>query len=677
MRVRDPIIQDFGSIRDWNAKKTGDNKSGSTGWNGNASSSSRLDRRVGDDDVNEGGGGGGRQLLRRRRRQFPPPPPPFLDDDDDDVGGMGRAGGGNFWINPTDGMDRFPSLPPREMVRDGGNIGGGLMMMTPPPPLRTRRRRDVAFNARRRDVIDGGRRNGNVGRPRGDGGGGGGWWETRRGEGMARRNDYELDDEDFDYYDDDYDYFVNDDDYYDDDDDDGYYPNRRGRRGGGSEYYGPPPPTRSRSSFRSGAPPPPRPIKQFYDKLFWFGFDPDATGPTDRTMFGGTRGKFNAIDLLRDREERQRRYRRDYDGDYDDGGGGSGNSSRRRRRRRGGSDPVIQDFGSVRDWDARKNGRGRVGGDAVGDDIVDDGAFPFADDIIPRPPPPGMPRYDIDARFDDDDYYLFGDVDEDDINFDGRGSRSGGRELQRRSRRGFGGGRQLRRRVDPRAEEYNRFLGLGPPPDVDDDIVMDDEYRRFPSSSTSRRRRKGFAYKYDGIDLLDDDGEYIDIEPLYATKSDLDMAREQSGVRSSRRRSWEDRAIEMDRVPPINAVAWGPNGPVNESPLDIAAMDALRDIKKSKNYLERKEEDVEDAKEKVVNLKADVSFYENKLDGARGREASKLEQELGYILRDVEEASLRLRLARAERDEASNRVSDLEERNWALLSEFEATKAFK
>jgi hypothetical protein len=34
-------------------------------------------------------------------------------------------------------------------------------------------------------------------------------------------------------------------------------------------------------------------------------------------------------------------------------------------------------------------------------------------------------------------------------------------------------------------------------------------------------------------------------------------------------------------------------------------------------------------------------------------------------------------LARAERDEASNRVNDLEERNWALLSEFEATKAFE
>lgn len=346
--------------------------------------------------------------------------------------------------------------------------------------------------------------------------------------------------------------------------------------------------TALRSSFRSGAPPPPRPVKQFYDKLFWFGFDPDSTGPTDRTMFGGTRGRFNAMDLLRDREERQRRYR-NYESDYDGGGGG-------RRRRRGGNDSVIQDFGSVRDWDARKNGRGRVGGDLVGDDIVG------------GRPPLGMPRYDFDAGFDDDDYFLLddGNMDDDDIVFerDGRGSRRSGRGLQRRRRNDRGDGRQMRPRIDPRAEEYNRFLGLGPPPDVDGDIVMDDEYRRFPSSSSSRRRRKGFAYKYNDIGLSEDDGEYIDIEPLYATKTDLDMAREQSGAGSTRRRSWEERAIEMDRVPPRNAVAWGPNGPVSESPLDIAAMDALRDIKKSKKYLERKEGDVEDFKEKVVNLKA-------------------------------------------------------------------------
>jgi hypothetical protein len=60
----------------------------------------------------------------------------------------------------------------------------------------------------------------------------------------------------------------------------------------------------------------------------------------------------------------------------------------------------------------------------------------------------------------------------------------------------------------------------------------------------------------------------------------------------------------MDRVPPRNAVAWGPDGPVGENPLNAAAMDALRDIEKSKKHLERKEEDVEDAKENVVSLRA-------------------------------------------------------------------------
>ena len=43
----------------------------------------------------------------------------------------------------------------------------------------------------------------------------------------------------------------------------------------------------------------------------------------------------------------------------------------------------------------------------------------------------------------------------------------------------------------------------------------------------------------------------------------------------------------------------------------------------------------------------------------------------------MEGASRNLRLARAERDAASNRVSDLEERNWALLSEFDAARSFE
>ena len=78
-----------------------------------------------------------------------------------------------------------------------------------------------------------------------------------------------------------------------------------------------------------------------------------------------------------------------------------------------------------------------------------------------------------------------------------------------------------------------------------------------------------------------------------------------------------------------------------------------------------------------LSIHRDATYCENKLEDFRGRDASKLEQELGYILRDVEDASRNLRLVRAERDAASERVSDLEERNWALLSEYEAARSFE
>ena len=45
---------------------------------------------------------------------------------------------------------------------------------------------------------------------------------------------------------------------------------------------------------------------------------------------------------------------------------------------------------------------------------------------------------------------------------------------------------------------------------------------------------------------------------------------------------------------------------------------------------------------------------------------------MGEIMLDVDDAARALRLARAERDAVSDRVNELEERNWALLSEFEA-----
>lgn len=94
----------------------------------------------------------------------------------------------------------------------------------------------------------------------------------------------------------------------------------------------------NRKTFRSGNPPPPAILKDFYDKVFWYGFDSkDTTSSADKTMFGGTRGKFSGLGLLEDgesdisRERSKSRRRRmdkrfqyedededDYDDDYED-----------------------------------------------------------------------------------------------------------------------------------------------------------------------------------------------------------------------------------------------------------------------------------------------------------------------------------------------------------------------
>ena len=93
-----------------------------------------------------------------------------------------------------------------------------------------------------------------------------------------------------------------------------------------------------RKTFRSGNPPPPGIMRDFYDKLFWFGFDPeDTTTSADRTMFGGTRGKFDGMGLLQDIEE-------------ESFGGGGG-----RRRDRDLDEKTSSDIDSDRDRDRRKD----------------------------------------------------------------------------------------------------------------------------------------------------------------------------------------------------------------------------------------------------------------------------------------------------------------------------------
>ena len=602
-RVADPIIQDFGTKDDWEASKhgLGFKKGGMNNNNNRMGMNMNMAAAIGDDinmiqvDNNDDAElmmmeeqQRDRNMAMERERSMMEMERNNMAMEEEERAIQQQqqqerdrmlfdGDGGNFWVNPMNKLDRYP------------NGGAG-----PPPSRRNNRRRNNDEE---------------VGRGRG--GGGGEFWETTRNNGAGRAL---INDE-----------FFEDDDYYDEEEDD----------------YGTPPPSRSRSSFRSGGPSPPRPIKGFYDKLFWFGFDPDVTRPTDRTMFGGTRGKFNAMDLLRDRDERQqRRMMRDM--------------------RRGGRDPVIQDFGNAgSDWDTKKFGKGRTGGDLTSDDqrfMADEmrgmppPGRPFPGDMPPNidsMPPPGMPQYDFEPEFFDEEM--------------SRGSQRGRRNRRNRGRRNNDG-------IDARATAYDRVIGLGP---MDDDeyIMMDedDEYMPFPSDDGRRHRRRGYAYKLDDEDFVDD--EYIDIEPTYLSE------RESIPPRRGRR-SWEERALEMDRVPPRGVAAWGPNGPVSDDVQTMAAMGAMDEIKRAKKFLEKKEDMVEDTKEEVVALKADANFYERQLDGVGGSAARTLEKELGLVLRDVEDSQRMLRMARAERDAASRQVENLEARHWALLSEYEATQSF-
>ena len=74
-------------------------------------------------------------------------------------------------------------------------------------------------------------------------------------------------------------------------------------------------------------------------------------------------------------------------------------------------------------------------------------------------------------------------------------------------------------------------------------------------------------------------------------------------------------------------------------------------------------------------VQSDASFYEKQLD--RGRDTREATEELGYIIRDIEDASRILRMAKAERDAATKKLDRLKSKHWALLSEYDAVRSFE
>jgi len=548
-----------------------------------------------------------------------------------------------------------------------------------------------------------------------------------------------------------------------------------GRRRQSEEKYGVPPPSRS-STFRSGVPPPPGPMKDFYDRLFWYGFDSeDTTSPADRTMFGGTRGKFNGLDLLRDRDEgkwdtprrkrvwdeERERYVDTFEYDDDDNGRFYGNSRRRqrqqqqqRRQQEYYDDDDYEIDGDSDDFDEEEWGLKRKRGKRV------------------RPDAPTLPPA---RRRRDDGFY--------DNNYRDSYEDDSGDEYQRRLADAFERKmRSKRRNADWVSGEVSTWFETQPASrggydyDEDEDDYDDDDYvverrrsdrrmRRAGSKQKSKglwdvsnvldvlfdldseavdakakeydlrtgkrkrdrsrmksdglgdeRRRKGYAYRYvddDGsppvadyelVDVNeeisiketikpvvgdDDDDEKLPVPDNQSTQGNEETKMRQMAARDSmrkkqqrptRKRSWEERARDVDRVPPSGVTAWGPEGEVKGG-IDArsqAAIDAMEEIQDAKRMLEKKEAQAIDAEEMVIVAKTDANLQRKRMEARREEiGTTRLREKLRTINAGVNNAARALRRARAEVQFALNKVQELEDRHWALLSDFDAEEEFE
>lgn len=550
---------------------------------------------------------------------------------------------------------------------------------------------------------------------------------------------------------------------------------RRGRsRSRSADSYGRPPPSRRRpgavqkTTFRSGTPPPPPLMKNFYDRFFWFGFDPrETTSPTDRTMFGGTKGKFSGLDVIREVDGKPASRR----GPHGERVRERDTTSARRRL------PSNDD-----EWD---------------DDYDDDDSDFFEEEdgssapIIPRPllpglsieekrsarPPPPRSRRRRDARdrnarprnrYDDDDYDDYDDYGEMDDDYDmGRRQRrkdrkgrfrsnsewaagevsswftdadvgyddgysnqddddedyrredSYGQSTTRRGRRRNGRFRRKRDNTPPILGLVDTVFGFDPE-DINEKAKEYEERigRAKPSAQrgsgqtprarneVSRRRRAGYAYRYEEDDgsppvavvgpagrsveanrddvvdaTIEESSEQIDVatgvidipaEDVVGrrTSSQRTSARpRQFKKRQLKRRSWEEReSEEMDRIPPVGIMAYGPEGDIGMDARTFAALQASEEIREAKRKVELREERVIDAEEKVLMMKADVETQRRILSSSRRGRSTRARDTLRQMNMMVEDAARSLRKARAERDMAIDAMEELEDRHWVLLS---------
>jgi hypothetical protein len=468
----------------------------------------------------------------------------------------------------------------------------------------------------------------------------------------------------------------------------------------------------SKTTFRSGTPSPPKAMEDLYNRIFWYGFDPaETSSPADRTVFGGTKGKFNGLAYLEE-------------------GAGVKPSNKRSRRIR----PRNREFDERNDESDREDRE---------DDYYETDSSSYPDEERPssyqdeetRPtqyrqpvtppydPPRPMPRSPTsvpvsprrekrraprDRGYQDDDNddnsegrrrapRNRGYEDGDDNNYEDTGDWVSSKvsswfqwddeeevdeekEAPRRGRKKkrpdssssskpfkildvfFGLNRD---KLGEKAEMYDKQMGLR----------NNEDWSRATKEKPGRQRRKGYAYPYvdeDEAPPVADYGVVGDEEPVpgAASKdaSPKETKKEEEKEPTPKRQlSWEERALAVERVPPAGIRAWGPTGDLGMDVRTKAISDALEDIIGATREVTEKESKVEQAREDVAILKVDAELERKRLRRSR-QDPKAIQDKLRRIDRKVDDAARALRYALSVLETIRDDRSELAARHWAVLS---------
>lgn len=351
-----------------------------------------------------------------------------------------------------------------------------------------------------------------------------------------------------------------------------------------------------RSTFRSGTPEPPKILQNFYDSFFWYGMDmSESTVPSDKTIFGGTKGKFNGLDIVTDRNNLVD----EMDGDQ----------MRRRRPK-----PVKRtvDYEDYEDYDDNDYGDVRK-----------------------------IDKYD--SRYEDDE-------EEDDyVPRYAKRSYSANKRSKKRepTRQGERSSRSVRRDHMAVKKDISTWFTSEDDSKYDDDESYEQEGNpigmfldKVFNVDTEERKRLADAYdqrmgikKKEKTTRYNDDGNtpIADYIPTTITRDDYDeyddmdtvidinaTSTSETTIFETKKKSltepeipeikmsWKERAGQVERIPPSGIAAWGPNGEVMdvEDAREAAALSAKAEIAAAEERVKELLEKMENAREKVTLLQA-------------------------------------------------------------------------